>query len=136
MTLDHLREIALIQISQAQRTNAMPATYEPRMNITIEITHKRVNDLLTGHLGRTSDWLHSVTGEIEGGFHVHYDREEDAEGEGKGRKHISYAALQKGLAAMATGNPSQFAAFVAEDDDDITFDVAWQFIILGREVYG
>lgn len=42
MTLDHLREIALIQISQAQRTNAMNISFAlisraPKMGATLRV---------------------------------------------------------------------------------------------------
>lgn len=107
------------------------------MNITIALDDKRVFDLLTSHAGRVSDWLHSVTmPNLKDGGHAHYDTKTDKEGEGTGRKHVTYDQIGAGLAKMAVGNPYQFGQFMTENDDDATFDVAWQFILLGEEVYG
>lgn len=110
-------------------------TEAPSMNITLSIPQQRIADLLFGHQGSVSSWLHSISGDSLNGVHVHYDTEEDQEGVGSGRKWIDYAAIQKGLAAMALANPNSFGAFLREDDDDIDFDVAWQCIIFGKTIY-
>jgi hypothetical protein len=106
------------------------------MNIIVTITDKRVNDLLFGHLGKMSDWLHLVSGKIDDGVKAVWDREKDAEGSAKGRGSFTREQIEKGLATMAEKAPYQWAQFMLENDDDVTFDCAWQFIIFGKEIYG
>ena len=106
------------------------------MRIHLDVDDKRVSDLLTGHAGRMSDWLESATGNTDDGFFVRYDREADEEGTFKGARHISHAGIAEGLATMAKVAPLAFGAWLAESDDDLTFDVAWQCIIFGKVIYG
>lgn len=107
------------------------------MNITLEISDKRITDLLHGHGGGSSPWLHELSGkwDSKGGAKVRFDREEDNEGDGKGRARITRAKVKKGLAVMATQEPYQFSQFLEENDDEICFDTALQCIIFGKCVY-
>ncbi len=107
------------------------------MKITIEIKDSRISELLHGHGGSISPWLGSVSGSWNSGngAQVKYDREHDAEGDLTGRKATGRDAVLRGLTKMATGSPYQFSQFLEENDDDITFDVAWQYIIFGKLVY-
>lgn len=112
------------------------------MNIQTTIDDKRIEQLLFGHRGSVSDWLHLVnmTDQARGlgaGVDASWDREGDPEGEAKGKGHFSYTDIERGIAAWA-GSPEglyQWGCFREENDDDVTFDVAWQFIIFGKLVY-
>lgn len=112
------------------------------MQITIELADSRINDLLHGHGGSYSPWLHSLEGNLgkDGFFTVTYDLETDDEGDGNGDKKIWPSDVIKGLSLMAAdtkeGGAHQFSEFMAENDDDITFDTALQFIIFGKLIYG
>lgn len=107
------------------------------MKITIEITDERITDLLHGHGGGSSPWLHELSGKWNSpkGASVRFDREEEDEGVGKGRMIINRSKVRKGLVAMAAQEPYQFSEFRQEDDDEITFDTAMQCIIFGKCVY-
>lgn len=106
------------------------------MRITIQLSDKRITDLLHGHGGSYSPWLHEMTGawDSKAGAKVQYDREQDDEGTGKGKMTIRAAQVKRGLAIFAS-LPS-FGDFIAENDDDITFDAAIQCIIFGKLIYG
>lgn len=69
-------------------------------------------------------------------FHVVYDGANDEEGTYASEKELTFADIQKGLELMAEGNAYQFGLLTSENDDAITHDVLWQFIILGEEIYG
>lgn len=106
------------------------------MNLTVTISDKRVSELLFGHTGSVSDWLHSLNGDLADGALAHFDKEDDDEGAGSGKVRFDYAAMAKGLSVMAETEPYQFGQFIAENDDDVTFDTAWQCIIYGKTIYG
>lgn len=107
------------------------------MKITLNITDTRITDLLHGHGGGSSPWLHELTGawNKKRGFRVKYDREQDEEGSNKGRKLIGKRAVARGLAIMAAQEPYRFSQFLEENDDEICFDTALQCIIFGKCVY-
>lgn len=107
------------------------------MKITLEISAKRITDLLHGHGGSYSPWLHEASGKWNSpkGFKVKYDLEAGEEGDGKGRKIIRPSHVAKGLSLMATDLPNHWEQFMTEDDDDITFDSVMQYIIFGKLVY-
>lgn len=107
------------------------------MFISTTLTDKRIADLLHGHQGGMSPWLHSLTGNLiqDGRIGVHFDKEDDEEGDGKGKLVITREEVQKGLTLMAQNSPNQWAQFMTENDDDITFDTAIQYIIFGKLVY-
>lgn len=107
------------------------------MKITLNIPDQRVTDLLHGHGGGSSPWLHELVGKWtdKNGFRVKYDREQDEEGDGKGRMRIGRRKVTKGLAIMAEKEPYQFSQFLEENDDEIAFDTALQCIIFGKCVY-
>lgn len=111
------------------------------MKFEIEVADRRINDLLFGHAGRYSPWLLEVRGEYNGpketAIAVIYDREEDDEGTFNGRKTLLYVDILAGIKKFAN-HPEyahQWAQFLNEDDDDITFDVAWNFVIFGKVVF-
>jgi hypothetical protein len=108
------------------------------MKICFHIKDKRVTDLLHGHGGRYSPWLHELSGKWTDpkGFRIHYDREHDAEGAGTGRGRIGRRKVMRGLTLMALGSPTQFCEFLTENDDDVTFDTALQYIVFGKLIYG
>lgn len=103
--------------------------------LSLSIDDKRVSDLLTAHAGRSSDWLHAAAGDIEQGFNVKFDRESEPEGAGNGLKFVGREEIIRGLQLMALEAPLSFAQWLTEDDDDNTFDCAWQFIVFGKLVY-
>lgn len=107
------------------------------MKITLEIKEQRITDLLHGHCGSYSPWLHSASGKWNStkGFKVKFDREEDEEGSGNGFKTITAKDVAKGLSLMAVDLPNHWEQFMTEDDDDITFDSIMQYIIFGKLVY-
>ncbi len=108
------------------------------MKITIDVSDERLNSLLHGHGGEDSPWLHELSGNLikDGQFFVHFDQEDDEEGAGTGKRTITREDVQHGLALMAQYAPYQWGEFMQENDDTVTFDVALQFIIFGREIYG
>lgn len=69
-------------------------------------------------------------------IHVIHDDPEDPEGSFKGLKNLTWTDIEKGLQLMAEHNQYQFTQLIEQNDDAITHDVVWQFIILGEEVYG
>lgn len=107
------------------------------MKITVDVEDQRITDLLEGHGGTHSPWIHELTGTWKGrpGLKVRYDREQDEEGEGKGRQTIRRKDVARGLATMIKIAPEEFADFILENDDDLTFDVFIQCIIFGKLVY-
>lgn len=108
------------------------------MKITLSVNDKRVTDLLHGHGGGSSPWLHELAGKwTDGrGFRVKFDREEDDEGDGKGRMRVGRRKVQRGLSLMAQKSPYQWGQFMDENDDEITFDTALQYIVFGKLIYG
>lgn len=107
------------------------------MKIILEIKDQRITDLLHGHGGGSSPWLHALSGKWDSakGAKVKYDLLEGEEGDGKGRMVISSLDVMRGLAVMAKEEPYQFSQFLEENDDEITFDTALQCIIFGKCVY-
>lgn len=107
------------------------------MKITLEISEQRITDLLHGHGGGSSPWLHALEGKWNSkrGARAQFDREEDEEGSNKGRMTIRGPAVRRGLAAMAKEEPYQFSQFLEENDDEIAFDTALQCIIFGKCVF-
>jgi len=85
-------------------------------------------------------WGHDELYEKPFTFEVGYDDPDQEEGNGEGRKTLSYPDdVQKGLQIMAEKYPSHFAELADEENgnpDAITYDVAMQCIILGDLVYG
>jgi hypothetical protein len=70
-------------------------------------------------------------------FEVGYDDPDEDEGEGNGKKLLSYPRdVTKGLELMAEKSPNHFADLLNENDDAITHDVLMQYIVLGDIVYG
>lgn len=133
------RKIAREELARMARAadaynNTVPK--DGNVYITIAVTDLRIADLLFGHQALYSPWLHSITGTLGDGVHAHFDKESDEEGAGTGQQRFDYAAIQKGLASMAVTDPKHFADFMAENDDALTFDVAWQHIIFGKTIYG
>lgn len=111
------------------------------MKFLIEVSDQRINDLLFGHMGRYSPWLQEVRGEYNGpketAIAVTYDREDDDEGTFSGNKTLLYVDICAGIQKFANDSDyaHEWSYFIKEDDDDITFDVAWQFIIFGKVIY-
>lgn len=103
------------------------------MIITLNIPDKRIHDLLHGHGGQYSPWLQELTGDViaDGFFQAVYDLET----EGVGHRNFNRDDVMKGLSLMAIESPTQFGQFLEGDDDDITFDVALQFVIFGKVVF-
>ena len=108
------------------------------MRITLDISDRRITDLLHGHSGNHSPWMRGLSGKWDGkrGATVRFDREEDNEGDGKGVKTIRRPHVLQGLRIMAMTCPNRFADFLEESDDDLAFDVAWQCILFGKIIYG
>lgn len=103
------------------------------MELKIRIPDKRINDLLHGHGGSASLWLHSLDGDLPDKVAtVRFNRENG----GCGEKIVERSDVENGLAIMCAECPYQFGEFLDDNDDDITFDTAWQFIIFGKLVYG
>ena len=50
--------------------------------------------------------------------------------------YLTLDKIKEGLKLMAKKNPSQFAAFLNEEEDMVTGDVFLQFCVLGEERYG
>lgn len=109
-----------------------------KVKVTHEIDDQRVMDLLSGHAMRYSDWVLKLEGNFNDGYKVTFDLETDNEGDGNGHKQVGYLGIARGLARMASDKEGSkhWADFLADNDDDITCDAAWQFICLGRMVYG
>jgi hypothetical protein len=111
------------------------------MNITInyEIDKSRLYDLFFGHAGFYSDWIHNIVGNTDinspTGHYITYDLATDNEGAGNGYKNVYVDDFIKGLTAMAKNSPQAFCNFISENDDDFTFDLAWQYVVFGEVIY-
>lgn len=85
-----------------------------------------------------SPWLNEITNKGSKSkplYRVKFDREEDEEGGTTGLLLVNTNKIKEGLECMASINPYQFSQWLNCDDDDVTFDVAWQCIIFGKLVY-
>ena len=73
------------------------------MKIALNITDKRITDLLHGHGGSYSPWLHEMSGQWNGrkGMSVRYDTERGEEGDGKGRMVITREKVRRGMEIFA-----------------------------------
>ena len=108
------------------------------MKITLNIPDKRITDLIHGHGGSVSGWLHKLTGNClrgQAGCYVQFDLEEKDEGNGDGKMRFGRKRIREGLTIMAQESPYQFGQFLSGDDDDVTFDTALQCIIFKKMVY-
>lgn len=105
------------------------------MNVTIEFKDEDVDRLLTQHAGHYSDWIHTINGTLLDGFEIIYDKEGEPEGMGNGKMKVDMPEIAKGLAIMAREATHSFAEWCLENDDDISFDSAWQCIVFGKLVY-
>ena len=107
------------------------------MQITLIVDDKRVSDLIHGHQGGYSPWLHELSGKwnTPHGATVKYDLEEEDEGNANGEMTFGRPDVERGLALMALDLPNHWEQFMTENDDDITFDSIMQYIIFGKLVY-
>lgn len=107
------------------------------MNIQISIPDKRITDLLHGHGGSYSPWMHKLKGKWNerAGATVVFDKNSDEEGGGTGKGVYNRLDVMRGLAILAKESPKHLCQFLEGDDDDLSFDCAWQCIIFGRLVY-
>lgn len=105
------------------------------MKITLNVTDKRITDLLHGHGGSYSPWLHEVSGKWNSrkGMTVRYDTERGEEGAGKGHMTITREKVRRGFEVFSR-LPS-FGDFMTENDDDLTFNCVMQCIIFGKLVF-
>lgn len=69
-------------------------------------------------------------------FYLKYDLPDLDEGNGKGKKAITPAAITRGLKSMMINSPHAFAAWLAEEDDSTTADVFMQHVVFGEVIYG
>lgn len=67
---------------------------------------------------------------------IKFDDPQKAEGNGKGKKIISYHDILSGLEKMMKDSPKHFADILAENDDANTADIFLQYVVLGEVVYG
>lgn len=107
-----------------------------KLTITLDIPKQRVDDLLKGHAMRYSPWIHDWRENTDGTFTAKFDAKDDNEGDGNGKRTVGPIGVKRGLEKMAKGSPSHWSDFMAENDDDLTCDIAWQYILLGEVVYG
>jgi hypothetical protein len=110
------------------------------MKIAFEIDDKRVANLLYGHAGGYSSWLKELARDSDPtslGAWATYSREGDDEGVFNGSTYISNEAIAEGLSKMAADGEGSYhwRQFMEGDDDEVSFDTAWQFIIFGKLVY-
>jgi hypothetical protein len=105
------------------------------MKITIDIPDSKIDELLD-HAADSWIDLRDATGDWKKGtLKVKFDREQDDEGNMKGRKTIGRAAVAKGLAAMIVNESWAFNQWMDGDDDMTTCDAAYQCIIFGKTIY-
>jgi len=120
------------------RTNDIAGGVEEiigKPSIATDLTREQIERLLFGHGGSISaSWMHELTPHHAPkpiGATVTYTPEIGA----RRTKTYDLAAIVTGLTLMAQKEPRAWAQFMTENDDDATFDYAWQFIIFGKEVY-
>lgn len=109
------------------------------MKVSIEISDKRIHDLIHGHgLTYSYSWWDEISGNAlsKKGAKVVFTRESDEEGEFGGKRLIKAHAVRNGLELMARLSSEAWADFMAENDDMETCDTAWQYIVFGKLVYG
>lgn len=109
------------------------------MKLSLEVSDKRINDLIHGHCTTYSySWWDEISGNALSakGARVVFTRESDDEGDFRGKRIIKANSVRLGLELMARLAPEAWADFMAENDDMGTCDTAWQFIIFGKLVYG
>lgn len=102
------------------------------MNVTVEIKDEDFERWLFGHNGAYStEWLLELDKNEQHAAKVVYLDQNDK----KMTKRVGRFAWQKGVGVMATKFPRRFAQMMEGDDDNETFDLVWQCIIFGDEVY-
>lgn len=120
------------------------------MKIAIEISNKRIKDLLCNALEGGSNYWYIIkkynyskehpTPELEfphldlpffGGSLTIKDIDGDMP-----NKILDYKALEKGLQILADKYPTNFADFISENDDAITGDVFLQCALYGEVIFG
>lgn len=118
-------------MAKAKTAPAAPLT------ISVGFDAAKVEEWLS-HAAHSWIDLRGATGEWDGpaGLTVKYDREEDNEGDMKGRATIRRADVEKGLAAMMLGQPHLFGQMLNGNDDMESCDELYQFIIFGKAIYG
>jgi hypothetical protein len=106
--------------------------------VTFSIPRRRIRDVIMALTTTYSPWLHEIAWKnlrhVE--LIVKFDREQDDEGDGKGRKVIKGAAIEKGLKAMAKHCPRRLAFILNEDYDALDADAFMQCVVFGKLVYG
>lgn len=127
------------------------------VKVETEVSLRRVCDMMIGAIeGGSTYWAQSVKyigavaladnlywydcpellnqpGEI---FEIRYDDPDKEEGNGKGRKRVTSAAIKRGLSIMANDCPKAFAEMLSENDDSTTADIFLQCVVLGDVIYG
>lgn len=119
-------------------------TYQIKIPITGEI----ISDMMVSVCeGGYSGWVKMIDfGDMKYGegsafegnftFLVVYDREEDDEGDFKGRKKIREIDIKRGLQAFAKECPKGLADLVSENWDALTADCFFQCVVFGKVIYG
>lgn len=132
-----------------------PTTPDTRVIVAIEVSRKRISDLLCSALEGGSNYWYIIKKHVppptltfrsdadkvythldfplnEGGALLIGDME-DAK---SGTKRLDLEAIGRGLAVMARAYPSHFGDFISENDDATTGDVFLQCCLFGEVIYG
>lgn len=122
---------------KTRKGKAMPAK-KFTADITLTFSSDQLNDWLCGHSVHTWANLRDSKGDWRNpsGWRFRYDREEDNEGDMKGRAVVRRADVARGLEKMAMGSPYLFGQMLNGNDDMESCDSLLQYIIFGKEIYG
>lgn len=106
------------------------------LGIMLEFKEERISDLLHGHGGSYSPWMHNLTGKwnTKRGARIRFDLEDESATR-HGKMFVGREEVRRGLAIFAVTYPHAFALWLEENDDDQTFDAVWQCIVYGKEVW-
>ncbi len=131
----------------------MGDTQEEQVELTLAVSHERINDLLTSAFEGGSNYWYCIDsfnypeGQTKESLEIEFEHIElplkggsltisDRETEGGETYTLDKEACLRGLKVMAEMYPRHFADWRDENDDAITADVYLQCCLFGDIVYG
>lgn len=114
------------------------------ISVRSHISYERIANLLDSASRGADYWASGVSSLgfesniqriFNGGFVAIKLQDDEFNGKDRGF-HLDMARIKKGFTVMAKKEPSHFADFIAENDDQTTADVFLQCCLLGEVIYG